>query len=184
MRGSDRRKVLRDHVLQDTQQNDKPVLDHKFISALLEQRYREFQYIAIEYLYMMKDFLRTSDLNTITEIATFKPDRDTIDALVKLMGDLAQQMPEALQLLVNWSRSDNPWLIRLAITHQNHLFAQTDNYVLAAMIDHNQNNSNPIVQNAIYSALRQYAKTNASWVKSLILGNPRLYKLMKAISEE
>ena len=88
----------------------KSALDWQLVFFLWEQPYREYQYIACDYLLLKKDELTIEDVNPIKHIALDKSWWDTIDNLDKLIGTIALKHPELNDSLLDWSKDDNIWL--------------------------------------------------------------------------
>lgn len=141
-------------------------LDKVFIEACLEQKFREFQYIAIDYLNQVKEYLKPTDLPIIKMVILHQPWWDTVDACFNLVGYLAYKYPEVRLEVHRWAEDDNIWLRRIAILHQNGYFANTDTHLLAEILNANLDHEELMVQRAVEWALRQYAKIDANWVKS------------------
>ncbi len=139
-------------------------LDTVFIDACLDQNFREFQYITIEYLNQVKDELKVTDLETVKRVALHQPWWDTVDACFNLIGYLAYKYPEVKEEVRRWAESDNIWLRRLAILHQNGYFEHTDPNLLAEILDLNYDHDALMVRRAVEWALKQYAKIDADWV--------------------
>jgi 3-methyladenine DNA glycosylase AlkD len=142
--------------------------DWDFIKACWQKPYREFKYVAIDYLVIRRKTLTPNDLPKIKELATEEPWWDTIDGLDKLVGNIALNFPEINKVLVKWSRSDNLWLRRIAIDHQLLRKEKTNTKFLEEIIVNNLGQMEFFINKAIGWSLRDYSKTNPEWVLSFI----------------
>lgn len=133
-----------------------------------EQPYREYQYIACDYLLLKKDELTIKDVNPIKHIVLDKSWWDTIDNLDKLIGTIALKNPELNGTLLDWSKEDNIWLRRIAIDHQRMRKKQTDTILLEQIIVNNLNQTEFFINKAIGWSLRDYSRTDPKWVRRFI----------------
>lgn len=146
-------------------------VDWEFIDACWEQNFREFQYVAVDYLTIMTSFLEEEDLELIESLIIEKSWWDTVDNLHKAVGALVKQYPNLVETILNWSQSDNLWLRRSAIIHQLSFKENTDTELLAKIIKNNLGSDEFFINKAIGWALREYSKTNADWVTDFITEN-------------
>lgn len=93
-------------------------VDWYFIKACWDAQYREFQYIAKDYLVLMKKKLTDTDIPCLENIIIRKSWWDTVDGLDMVVGFIALSFPKVEKTLLEWSVSDNIWLRRVAIDHQ------------------------------------------------------------------
>ena len=147
----------------------KSALDWQLVFFLWEQPYREYQYIACDYLLLKKDELTIEDVNPIKHIALDKSWWDTIDNLDKLIGTIALKHPELNDSLLDWSKDDNIWLRRIAIDHQRLRKKQTDTVLLKQIIVNNLSQTEFFINKAIGWSLRDYSKTDSEWVRQFIV---------------
>ncbi|GEN50608.1 DNA alkylation repair protein [Alkalibacterium pelagium] len=143
-------------------------LDWQLVFFLWEQPYREYQYIACDYLLQKKDDLSIEDVDNIRQLALDKSWWDTIDNLDKLIGTIALKHPELNDSLLDWSKEDNIWLRRIAIDHQRMRKKQTDTVLLEQIIVNNLNQTEFFINKAIGWSLRDYSKTDPKWVRRFI----------------
>ena len=143
-------------------------IDWNFINRCWEQDYREFQYIAIDYLVLMKHALIVEDLNAIKRLILSKSWWDTIDGLDKIVGDIALENPAVNDMLLAWSKNENIWLRRIAIDHQLSRKEKTNTDLLEQILINNLDQSEFFINKAIGWSLREYSKTNPEWVRSFI----------------
>lgn len=143
-------------------------VDWEFINTCWLKPYREFQYVAIEYLVLMQKYLTPADVPKIKELLLAKPWWDTIDGLDKLIGSVALTYPEVNDILIDWSTDENFWLRRVAIDHQLSRKDKTDTELLEKIIVNNLGQSEFFINKAIGWSLREYSKTNPDWVGAFI----------------
>jgi len=147
---------------------DKKAVDWGFVYKCWEQPEREFQYLAVEYLAKLKPVLTARDIPNIRRIAVQKSWWDTIDALDKIMGDIALRYPEVNVTLLEWSGDKNLWLRRIAIDHQMLRKDKTDTALLEKILCNNLGQTEFFINKAIGWILRNYSKTNPEWVRAFI----------------
>lgn len=146
-------------------------LDWDFIDECWANPYREFQYIACDYIKKMKKYLQVSDLERIKSLVVQKSWWDTVDNLVRPVGFIVQQNPKISKLMLKWSIDDNFWIRRTAILHQLSQKEQTNKVLLDEIISNNFNQKEFFINKAIGWALREYSKTNPEWVKEFLIKN-------------
>lgn len=122
VRTPDRRKVAKQFFKDFKAQG----INWDFVEACWASPYREFQYIAIDYLVTKKKDLVLADLPCLKKLAQAKSWWDSIDGLDKLVGKIVMDNPEAKQTILEWSLDGDFWLRRIAIDHQLLLKEKTD----------------------------------------------------------
>lgn len=148
------------------------------VAALYARPEREYQYAAID---LARKHVRTyqlADIQALAGYVTVKPWWDTVDAWRPLFWDYVCLHPE--QLAAVWALffgQPDFWLRRVAITLQLQAKADTDLARLTAAIDEDRATPEFFIQKAIGWALRQYSKTDATWVRAFIAARPDLSKL-------
>ena len=140
----------------------------EFIRLCWDKPCREYQYLAVDYLNVVKATLTPVDVPKIKEIAVLKSWWDTIDGLDRIMGDIALRYPEVNATLLEWSLDPNKWLRRIAIDHQLPRKDKTDTELLARIIENNLGTDEFFINKAIGWSLREYSKTNPDWVLNFI----------------
>lgn len=143
-------------------------IDWAFVREAWASPYRESQYVAIDYLITKKKELQLSDLDILKELALDKPWWDSIDGLDELVGKIVQLFPEAKQAMREWSVADSMWLRRIAINHQLLMKDKTDPQLLEDILVANLGQKEFFINKAIGWSLRDYAKTNPTWVKNFL----------------
>lgn len=163
---SPKRRELSREFLKEARQ--KLVIDWDFVYECWNKPEREYQYVAIDYLKRMEQFLTANDVPKIKEIALRKSWWDTIDSLDKIIGSIAFEYPEVNDMLLKWSVAGNIWLRRIAINHQRGRKEKTDTELLEKIIVNNLGDSEFFINKAIGWILRDYSKVNPDWVRAFI----------------
>lgn len=143
-------------------------VDWVFINSCWEQSYREFQYVAVDYLVLMQKYLTPMDVPKLKELLVAKSWWDTIDGLDKVVGSIAWVYPEVNDILLEWSTDENFWLRRVAIDHQILRKDKTNTELMEKIILNNLGQSEFFINKAIGWSLRAYSKTNPDWVRGFI----------------
>ena len=146
-------------------------IDWEFVNKCWENKYREFQYIAADYLKNMKDKLTIDDIPKFKWLILKKSWWDTIDNLDMTIGALALKDSNVNKILMEWSLDENIWLRRIAIDHQLLRKEKTDIELLEKILKNNLEQTEFFINKAIGWALRDYSKTNPEWVKNFIEKN-------------
>ena len=146
-------------------------IDWEFVNKCWENKYREFQYIAADYLKNMKDKLTIDDIPKFKRLILEKSWWDTIDNLDMTIGALALKDSNVNKILLEWSLDENIWLRRIAIDHQLLRKEKTDIELLKKILENNLGQTEFFINKAIGWALRDYSKTNPEWVKTFIEKN-------------
>ena len=143
-------------------------IDFKFTDKCYKNKYREFQYTAIDYLNFKKEYLNISHIEILKNYILTKSWWDTIDHLDKIVGDIALRDERVNEILLNWSLDENIWLRRVAIDHQILRKEKTNAELLEKIIINNFNQKEFFINKAIGWSLRDYSKTNPKWVRDFI----------------
>ena len=146
-------------------------IDWEFVNKCWENKYREFQYIAADYLKNMKDKLTIDDIPKFKQLILKKSWWDTIDNLDMTIGALALKDSNVNKILLEWSLDENIWLRRIAIDHQLLRKEKTNTELLEKILKNNLGQAEFFINKAIGWALRDYSKTNPEWVKNFIEKN-------------
>ena len=146
-------------------------IDWEFVNKCWENRYREFQYVAADYLKNMKDKLTIDDIPKLKQLILKKSWWDTIDNLDMTIGALALKDSNVNKILLEWSIDENIWLRRIAIDHQLLRKEKTNTELLEKILKNNLGQAEFFINKAIGWALRDYSKTNPEWVKNFIEKN-------------
>ena len=146
-------------------------IDWEFVNKCWENKHREFQYIAADYLKNMKDKLTIDDIPKLKQLILKKSWWDTIDNLDMTIGTLALKDSNVNKILLEWSLDENIWLRRIAIDHQLLRKEKTNTELLEKILKNNLGQTEFFINKAIGWALRDYSKTNPEWVKNFIEKN-------------
>ena len=146
-------------------------IDWEFVNNCWENKYREFQYVAADYLKNMKDKLTIDDIPKLKQFILKKSWWDTIDNLDMTIGALALKDSNVNKILLEWSLDENIWLRRIAIDHQLLRKDKTNTELLSKILKNNLGQTEFFINKAIGWALRDYSKTNPEWVRNFIEEN-------------
>ncbi|QHK19403.1 DNA alkylation repair protein [Pseudarthrobacter psychrotolerans] len=95
---------------------------------------------------------------------------DFVDGVSHRIGGLLQaHRPVMTELLLAWSRDQDFWIRRSAITSQLKAKARTDQDLLRAVIEPNLADPEFFIRKAIGWALREYAKSDPEWVRNFVV---------------
>ena len=164
----ERRKIFKNFF---SEYKNEEKIDWEFVNKCWENEYREFQYIAADYLKNMKDKLTIDDIPEFKRLILKKSWWDTIDNLDMTIGALALKDSNVNKILLEWSLDENIWLRRIAIDHQLLRKGKTDTELLEKILKNNLGQAEFFINKAIGWALRDYSKTNPEWVKNFIEKN-------------
>ncbi|XJS10672.1 DNA alkylation repair protein [Aerococcaceae bacterium WGS1372] len=186
LKSGKRREITRPYLKQAKQEarqtyKENPnsdIIDWDFVHSCWQQEEREFQYIAADYLKDVRPYLKKEDLHQLQTVITNKSWWDSVDALVKMVGYLAQKYPELKDQLVAWSVSDDIWLRRTSIISQLSMKDETDTALLEEAIANNLGSSEFFINKAIGCALRDYARSNEDWVVEFLTKYKEKLKLI------
>ena len=143
-------------------------IDWAFVEECWQQPYREFQYIAMDYLDKKKKELRPEDFPKLKQLAQTKSWWDSIDQLDLIIGEITFHYPETKQVMLEWSKDQDFWLRRIAIDNQLMRKEKTDTDLLEKVILNNLGQSEFFINKAIGWSLRNYSKVNPDWVGAFI----------------
>ncbi len=163
-----RKKLYRD-FLKSEQKKGK--IDWKFLDKCYEDDYREFQYLAIDYLLAMKKILTYDDVDKIFKYIKTKQWWDTIDKFDRIVGNIGLYDERIDDLMLKWSKDQDFWVRRIAIDHQLLRKEKTNPSLLEKILLNNLGSKEFFINKAIGWSLRDYSKTNPSWVRSFIEKN-------------
>ena len=147
------------------------IIDWDFVDICWRKEPREYQYVAANYLKAMQSYLKDSDLPKLERLVVTKSWWDTVDILDRVVGSLVYDKPELEKIILQWSLSDNIWLRRIAIDHQLLRKEKTNVQLMEKILLHNLNQAEFFINKAIGWALRDYSKTNPTWVAGFIEKN-------------
>ena len=142
----------------------------EIVKNLWEKPEREYQYFAQELLFRYRRELATADISLLEYMITTKSWWDTVDFLAaKLVGAYLQEYPELRREYVEkWLNSGDLWLQRTAVLFQLKYKKETDAALLASTIRCLLGSKEFFINKAIGWALREYSKTDPSWVVDFV----------------
>lgn len=143
-------------------------IDWDFVDACWQKEYREAQYAGVEYLIAVQNKLTEHDLEKLKELIVTKSWWDTSDSIDRIVGLLVQKYPALANVMIDWSKSDNIWLRRVAIDFQLQYKEKVDTGLLEKIICANFGTGEFFIEKAIGWILRDYSKVNPGWVKGFI----------------
>lgn len=134
---------------------------------------REFQYAAMEYMLMAKKCWDERIPELIDRWVDVTSWWDVVDVLgPKVLSAYFIQFPNQRDIWVaRWMKSPNFWHQRLCILFQLNYKSQTDLALLSQVILSLNKSQEFFIQKAIGWALRQYARTDAEWVRDFVEEN-------------
>jgi len=161
-----RRKEIYKELLKKEKSNK--IIDWSFLDKCYESDYREFQYLVMDYLTVMKKVLVYDDVDKIKKYIMAKQWWDTIDGFDRIIGEIAFVDKRINDLMIEWSKNENFWIRRIAIDHQLNRKEKTNTKLLEQIIVNNFGSDEFFINKAIGWSLREYSKTDPKWVKSFI----------------
>ncbi|GAA3280696.1 DNA alkylation repair protein [Paenarthrobacter aurescens] len=97
---------------------------------------------------------------------------DLVDGVAhRILGLLLAHRSTMTPILLQWSADVDMWVRRAAITAQLGAKSKTDTGLLAAVITSNLADNEFFIRKAIGWALREYSKTDPSWVRTFVSTN-------------
>ncbi|HBS59367.1 MAG TPA: DNA alkylation repair protein [Firmicutes bacterium] len=153
-----------------SQAKNSGTIDWELVFHLWALPEREFQYLALDYLLVLRTLLQEEDIGKLKTLITTKAWWDTVDGLAgNMTGTLCAKFPGIVEnQMLQWAESGNIWLVRAAIIFQLKYKEKTDTEILGRVIEKNSNTKEFFINKAIGWALREYSKTNRAWVRTFI----------------
>ena len=146
----------------------KKTIDWNFLDKCYEDNYREFQYLALDYIENMQKFLNYDDVPKLYKYINSKQWWDTIDRFDRIVGNIAFKDDRINDLMLKWSKNEDFWLRRIAIDHQLGRKEKTNTKLLEQILLNNFCSDEFFINKAIGWSLRDYSKTNPDWVKDFL----------------
>ena len=146
----------------------KKTIDWNFLDKCYEDDYREFQYLALDYIENMQKFLTYDDVPKLYKYIKAKQWWDTIDRFDRIVGNIAFKDDRINDLMLKWSKDEDFWLRRIAIDHQLGRKDKTNTKLLEQILINNFGSDEFFINKAIGWSLRDYSKTNPDWVKDFL----------------
>ncbi|OFI07102.1 DNA alkylation repair enzyme [Clostridium acetireducens DSM 10703] len=147
-------------------------IDWSLVSKCYNMPEREFHYLALDYVSLLKEKLTLEDISNIEKLILTNSWWDSVDCIDAIVGNMCLKYPELKEsTILKWIYSDNIWLKRVAIDFQLKYKEKTDTDILTKAILANCNTDEFFVNKAIGWSLREYSKTNKEWVKKFLEDN-------------
>ncbi|HVX28556.1 MAG TPA: DNA alkylation repair protein [Parafilimonas sp.] len=168
---AERRKICKDFI------KSNPISSIAEIEKIVKQAWqlpeREWQYFALELLAHYKKQWKLSTIKIIEYCITHKSWWDTVDSIADAWaGEYFKLFPEQMiSITGKWNQSENMWLQRCSLLFQKKYKDKTDTKLFSKYIKHLASSKEFFVRKAIGWSLREYAKTNPSWVKNFVESN-------------
>lgn len=145
----------------------------KIVSECFDLPEREFQYFAIELCGKFKKHWKEETLTLFEKMATTKSWWDSVDYIKSVcLKDYFLRFPDKrYETTQRWIDSENIWLQRLSVIFQLGYKDKTDTRLLRRNILQLNDSNEFFVQKAIGWALRDYARTDAEFVKNFVAEN-------------
>lgn len=167
----ERKRVCKEHMKQNK------VADQIELETIVKESWalleREFQYCAIELLAANKKLWVLQTIKLFEFCITNKSWWDTVDFIAtECTGAYFKLFPEQIRpVTVEWNSSSNRWLQRSSLLFQKSYKKDTDTALLSEYILNVSSSKEFFIQKAIGWILREYAKTNADWVRAFVKEN-------------
>lgn len=144
-------------------------IDWNFVWKCYALEEREFQYLALDYVRHLRQFLQPSDIMHVERMIVTKSWWESVDPTFDLIGEICRKSPNLIEEVVaDWSKSGNIWLSRVAICFQMRYKENTDTDILSRFILENVGTKEFFTNKAIGWILREYGKTNPEWVIAFV----------------
>jgi len=140
------------------------------VITLWQLDYREYQYAAVEILAFYKKQWTKETITLIEHCLTTKSWWDSVDhVIIECVGSYFKLFNhQTISITSKWNKSSNIWLQRASILFQKSYKKNTDTAILESYIVYLSGSKEFFVQKAIGWALREYARTNETWVKAFV----------------
>lgn len=144
------------------------------VQELYREPERELHYLAMDWLYSRRKQWTAKTGELIEALITTKSWWDTVDFLAtRCLGEWVRRFPEeGAKAVARYIHSGDLWLERSAILHQLNYGSDTDTTLLTETILPHIGSKEFFHRKAIGWALRQYARTDADWVREFVTMHP------------
>ena len=138
-------------------------------AACWELPEREYQYTGVRYLVRAAPRLPADGLPQVERLITTKSWWDTVDPLAtRVVGSLVLAHPGLVSEMDRWLESENVWLARSAILHQERWKGRTDADRLFRYCLRRRGDRDFFIRKAIGWALRSYSATDPQAVAAFL----------------
>jgi len=164
-----KRREIQNSFLKDNQITDLK----KVITSLWNLKHRDYQYFAQELIYSNHKKFKVDDIDLFEYMIIHKSWWDTIDFLSpKILGKYFNLFPEEIEINIQkWILSNNIWLQRSSLLFQLKYKEDLNTQLLKKTINSLSNSNEFFINKAIGWVLREYSKTNRSWVLDFLSKN-------------
>lgn len=151
-----------------------PLHDFAAVKEIVEYawslRQREWQYFAMEFLMHYHKLWNVLAIECIEYCIIHKSWWDTVDYIADaLAGKYFTMFPEDVkQITARWNNAEDMWLQRSSLLFQKKYKSNVDKTLLAKYIINLAPSREFFIRKAIGWILREYAKTNAAWVRNFV----------------
>lgn len=143
------------------------------LDTIWQQKAREYQYVAIDLALANLHRLTFSEIKILSRYLSEKTWWDSVDAWRKLFAEYIQLHPEEReQVFKLFFGQPDFWMRRVAINLQLLAKEKTDLNLLTEAILWDLKTDEFFIQKAIGWALRDYSKTDPTWVRAFIDAHP------------
>ncbi len=151
----------------------KKVEGFKVVETLWMEPQRELHYFAMELLQRYNKEFEKEDLQFFEELIIQNSWWDSIDFIApKILGEYFLMFPEGRKEAIDrWINSNNIWLQRCALLFQLKYKETMDKELLIHVIDKLKMEKEFFIRKAIGWILREYSKSNPTWVKQFVAKN-------------
>ncbi len=141
----------------------------KIVLGLFKEDKRELHICGQELMLRAKKQWNSHTIYELETMITTKSWWDSVDYIASnLVGPYIKRFPEHLPKVHAWATTDNLWLQRTAILFQLKYKKETDTDWLREVILMHKGQTEFFIKKAIGWSLREYAKTNPSWVMAFV----------------
>jgi 3-methyladenine DNA glycosylase AlkD len=143
---------------------------HAAVAGLWELPHREEKYLALGYASAFDEYVDTESMSLYERIIIEGAWWDFVDeAASRLVGRVLFKEPSRTEPIIrSWISVDDMWLRRSSIICQLRHKDATDTVLLADACTANLGDNQFFIRKAIGWALREYAKTDAEWVRRYV----------------
>lgn len=166
------RRNLQKSIFNEYLPTSKKLSENDFIQllkTLFQKEQREFHYAAIDIAKRFSGKYSSNMLDTFEWMIRHHSWWDSVDDIAtNLVGPLNQKFPKLMEKMDNWISDDNLWIRRTAILFQLKWKTKTDKVRLEKFCTKAMKEREFFIEKALGWALRDYAKTNKQFVRSLL----------------
>jgi 3-methyladenine DNA glycosylase AlkD len=168
---ANRRALSKDYMKQH------PLSSLKELEAIVKECFtlpqREYQYFAVELMSFNKKFWKESTIKLMEHCIAQKSWWDSVDHIAsECLTYYFKTFPEQIiPVTSKWNSSNDIWVQRSSIMFQKAFKQNTDTALLSKYILNCKDSTEFFIRKAIGWALREYSKTDPTWVKQFVKQN-------------